>query len=67
MKLVSIILPGLLVLAGCTTQPDAPKTTKNRHGESGIGVLRTKGRYAGCGADSARRKVRLQTTRRGSD
>ena len=28
MKLASIILPGLLVLAGCTTQPEAPKPPK---------------------------------------
>ena len=28
MKLASIILPGLLVMAGCTTQPDAPKPPK---------------------------------------
>ena len=28
MKLASIVLPGLLVLAGCTTEPEAPVPPK---------------------------------------
>lgn len=66
MKLASIILPGLLVLAGCTTQPEAPNRRRLvwriRHR-----YIANKGRLADCGADPARRKVGLQITGRGSD
>ena len=30
MKLASIALPGLLVLAGCTTEPEAPVLTARK-------------------------------------
>ena len=53
MKLASIVLPGLLVLAGCTTQPEAPKPPKIGMANP-ASVLRTKGWFSDCGADSAR-------------
>ena len=43
MKLAFIVLPGLLVLAGVYHGIGSACATESWHGESSIGVLRTKG------------------------
>ena len=64
MKIISFVLPCLLVLAGCSTpsQPEAPKPPQ--YGKSGVGLLPAEGRDAHSSADNARGQQQLQITGR---
>ncbi|EQU24393.1 outer membrane protein [Escherichia coli HVH 201 (4-4459431)] len=66
MKIISFVLPCLLVLAGCSTpsQPEAPKPAADWYGKSGVGLLPAEGRDAHSCADSARGQQQLQITGR---
>lgn len=66
MKIISFVLPCLLVLAGCSTpsQPEAPKPPQIGMANPGVGLLPAEGRDAHSSADSARGQQQLQITGR---